>query len=242
MTLSFSLPNYTSIFVKGVDSEKLLQGQVSCDLSLDETNFNGLFCDEKGYVISNAVIIKKDYFVIIVEESVADYLVKELKKFAKFFKCEIYEEQQRIYGLRKNHVFTKHLGIVETKLSTAEWNIQTMKNFCFDITSTYSKKYRISELGYSFEKYVSYEKGCYRGQEIIARLTYLGKKVKKSVVFDGHYENIENCEGKTIGKKVFEVKGKELALSQFFIEDTDYYYKGQRLIPVSSQWEPDLAQ
>ena len=117
-----------------------------------------------------------------------------------------------------------------------------MKNFCFDITSTYSKKYRINELGYSFEKYVSYEKGCYRGQEIIARLTYLGKKVKKSVVFDGHYENIENSEGKTIGKKVFEVKGKELALSQFFIEDTDYYYKGQRLIPVSSQWEPDLAQ
>ena len=86
MTLKFSLPNYTSIFVKGVDSEKLLQGQVSCDLSLDETNFNGLFCDEKGYVISNAVIIKKDYFVIIVEESVADYLVKELKKFAKFFR------------------------------------------------------------------------------------------------------------------------------------------------------------
>ena len=42
-----------------------------------------------------------------------------------------------------------------------------MKNFCFDIGGAYSEKYRLNEIGYEPDKYVSYEKGCYRGQEII---------------------------------------------------------------------------
>ena len=62
MALSFSLPNYTSILIKGIDSEKLLQGQASCDLAQNREYFDGLFCDEKGYVITNAVILKKDFF------------------------------------------------------------------------------------------------------------------------------------------------------------------------------------
>ena len=58
-----------------------------------------------------------------------------------------------------------------------------MKNFFFDIGADSSGKYRINEIGYDFQKFVSYEKGCYRGQEIIARLTYLGKASKMAVVF-----------------------------------------------------------
>ena len=103
MALSFSLPNYTSILIKGVDSEKLLQGQVSCDLAHNKDYFDGLFCDEKGYVITNAVILKENFFRIIVKKNVSKFLIDELQKFAKFFDCEISEEKQNIYGVQDNN-------------------------------------------------------------------------------------------------------------------------------------------
>ena len=237
MALSFSLPNYTSILVKGVDSEKLLQGQISCDLAQNKRYFDGLFCDEKGYIITNAVVIKDDFFTIIVKKSVSKLLKAELEKFAKFFNCEVSEENQSIYGECKNKVFKKHLGKKDFQETHLEWDFQTMKNFCFDIEEQHSNKFRINELGYNFEDYVSYDKGCYRGQEIIARLTYLGKKVKKAVVFNNAIESISDSSGKKIGKKIFEIKSRKLNLTQFFVEENEYYHKGKKIIPVSNQWE-----
>ena len=40
MAKIFSLPNYTSIIVKGPDSEKFLQGQISCDLTKQKEYFD----------------------------------------------------------------------------------------------------------------------------------------------------------------------------------------------------------
>ncbi|MFL2485895.1 MAG: hypothetical protein ACJ0GO_01015 [Gammaproteobacteria bacterium] len=239
MALSFSLPNYTSILVKGVDSEKLLQGQISCDLAQNKRYFDGLFCDEKGYIITNAVVIKDDFFTIIVKKSVSKLLKAELEKFAKFFNCEVSEENQIIYGECKNKVFKKHLGKKDFQETNIEWDLQTMKNFCFDIEEQHSNKFRINELGYNFEDYVSYDKGCYRGQEIIARLTYLGKKVKKAVVFNNAIESISDSSGKKIGKKILEIQSKKFNLTQFFVEENEYYHEGKKIIPVSSQWEQD---
>ena len=94
-------------------------------------------------------------------------------------------------------------------------------------------------MGYNFEDYVSYDKGCYRGQEIIARLTYLGKKVKKAVVFNNAIESISDSSGKKIGKKILEIQSKKFNLTQFFVEENEYYHEGKKIIPVSSQWEQD---
>ena len=117
-----------------------------------------------------------------------------------------------------------------------------MKNFCFDIEEQSSNKFRANELGYKFEDYISYDKGCYRGQEIIARLTYLGKKVKKSVVFESALESIADSSGKKIGKKIFALRSKEMNLSQFFVEENDYYHEGKKIIPASSQWDLNQDQ
>ena len=242
MALSFSLPNYTSILVKGVDSEQLLQGQVSCDLSLNKGYFDGLFCDEKGYVITNAVIIKEDFFTIIVKKSVSKSLIEEFEKFAKFYDCNISEDDQNIYGIQEKNIFKKYVGENRSELTSSDWDIETMKNFCFDIEEQSSNKFRANELGYKFEDYISYDKGCYRGQEIIARLTYLGKKVKKSVVFESALESIADSSGKKIGKKIFALRSKEMNLSQFFVEENDYYHEGKKIIPASSQWDLNQDQ
>ena len=85
MAKIFYLPNYTSIIVKGPDSEEFLQGQISCDLTIQQEYFDGLFCDEKGYIITNSVVIKNDGFVILLREDVAPLLLEELEKFSKFY-------------------------------------------------------------------------------------------------------------------------------------------------------------
>ncbi len=236
MTKIFSLSNYTSITVKGLDSEKFLQGQVSCDLSKHQEYFDGLFCNEKGYVITNVAIIKKNGFVILLKNDVAEILIKELEKFSKFYDCKIEIEPQDIYGKHEGNCFTKHIGNTDTNFADDDWEAITMKNFCFDISVDYAGKYRANEIGYNLERYVSYEKGCYRGQEIIARLTYLGKKNKKCVVFNEDYDEIHNVDNRKIGKKIFSINTKEINLSQFFVEKANYFSGGKEIKPIANQW------
>ena len=112
-----------------------------------------------------------------------------------------------------------------------------MKNFCFDIRGAYSEKYRLNEIGYESTKYVSYEKGCYRGQEIIARLKYLGKTTKKAVIFPGCVNSIFNGTGKKIGKKIFLSSNEDDQQTQFFVEKSEYYVNDMRIIPIANQWD-----
>ena len=237
MAKIFSLPNYTSIIVKGPDSEEFLQGQISCDLTKQQENFDGLFCDEKGYIITNSVVIKNDGFVILLREDVAPLLLEELEKFSKFYDCSIKIAPQNIYGKQSNDSFSKHLGKAESNFDEVNWETETMRNFCFDISANYSGKYRLNETGYITEKFVSYEKGCYRGQEIIARLKHLGKTTKKAVIFSGSIKSLSNMDGKDIGKKIFETKHKSDQQTQFFVEKSEYYFNGNKIIPIANQWD-----
>ena len=240
MTKIFSLTNYTSITVKGLDSEKFLQGQVSCDLSQHQEYFDGLFCNEKGYVITNAVIIRRNGFVILLKKGVAEILIEELEKFSKFYDCNIEIEPQDIYGKNEGKSFSKHIGNIDSNFTDDDWDADTMKSFCFDIGADCSGKYRINEIGYNSESYVSYEKGCYRGQEIIARLKYLGKTTKKAVIFSGLLNSLQDKTGRKIGKKILETVTKDQQLTQFFVEKSEYFSDKGKIIPVANQW--DLLQ
>lgn len=240
MTKIFSLPNYTSISVKGPDSEKFLQGQISCDLTQQKDYFDGLFCNEKGYVITNSVVIKNDGFAIILRKDIALLLVSELDKFSKFYDCTLKIEHQVIYGKETNNTFTKGIGELAPNHNELDWETETMKNFCFDIHGAYSGKYRLNEIGYDPAKYVSYEKGCYRGQEIIARLKYLGKTTKRAVIFSGSVNSIFNDSGKKIGKKIFITSNEGDQQTHFFVEKSKYYLDEMRIIPIANQW--DLIQ
>ena len=139
-------------------------------------------------------------------------LISELEKFSKFYDCTLKVEHQEIHGKQINSTFTKGIGHLESDHNELDWEIETMKNFCFDIGGAYSEKYRLNEIGYEPTKYVSYEKGCYRGQEIIARLKYLGKTTKRAIVFPGSINSISNGSGRKIGKKIFQTKNEDLSL------------------------------
>ena len=73
IVITYQLKNYTAITVKGANSKELLQGQASCDFNEEKDYYDGLFCDEKGYVITNSSIFVDEYYYIIVRDEICFY-------------------------------------------------------------------------------------------------------------------------------------------------------------------------
>lgn len=72
---------------------------------------------------------------------------------------------------------------------------------------------------------ISFKKGCYTGQEIIARMKYLGKVKKGAVVFAGENakpgDSIRNQEDRSVGEvvNVADANGGQLILASVNIDD-----------------------
>ncbi len=224
--------------VKGERSHEFIQGQVSCDISSQQKKMDGLFCDEKGYVITNATLFLHEEIQILIKDDVAEILEKELLKYIKFYKCSIKTNKGDVFGKISNQVFEKYLGKKENLLSQQEWEREQILNFCIDINSQLSCKLRATQLGYSFKDFISFEKGCYRGQEVISRLNYLAKTKRKCVVFKQKgLEILNDSNGRKIGEKIFtkEIGNEEFV--QFFVEDLNFYHENKIIKPVASQWD-----
>ena len=58
-----------------------------------------------------------------------------------------------------------------------EWEKDNILNKDFNVTKADTNKYTPHELGYHQTKRVDFEKGCYTGQEIVARMHYRAKKL-----------------------------------------------------------------
>ena len=82
----------------GIEGANLLQGQASCDLNTDAKHWTGLFCDEKGFVLSNATIVLDNNFYLVVRECVAEILVNDLTKYAPFYKCSFEMTNKRVFA------------------------------------------------------------------------------------------------------------------------------------------------
>tara|TARA_B100000497_G_scaffold5278_1_gene5272 strand:+ start:2096 stop:2725 length:630 start_codon:yes stop_codon:yes gene_type:complete len=132
-------------------------------------------------------------FKIIIEESLIETFVEDLTPYAKFFGVSFHLEDEVVVGhvvdnLKKSrnknsflisNKFNLEVEIVEDKntisneISLTKWKIANKLAFnhslCFDDIALY----RPLELNYDKLR-VSFTKGCFRGQEIIARMHYLG--------------------------------------------------------------------
>ena len=237
MNKFYQLDKYCAIKINGDRGREFLQGQASCDLNTDAKHWTGLFCDEKGFVLSNATIILDDNFYLVVRECVGETLVNELTKYAHFYKCTFEMTDIRVFAEVTNKTIRKSFEHSEDpSTNTSDWEKACMENFQYDIDCEIFGKFRPQELGYDLGKFISYEKGCYRGQEIIARVTYLGKKNKAAVIFANVKSPITDVAGKKIGKEVFSKNFENLTLHHYYIEKNDYFVEGEQISPYASQW------
>ena len=84
-----------------------------------------------------------------------------------------------------------------------EWERDNIINEDFNIKSGDTNKYTPHELGYHQTNRIDFEKGCYTGQEIVARMHYRAKKLPRLLT-----KSVDKNE--TISSEVFDEEGKKI--------------------------------
>jgi len=208
---------YSFVTVTGIDAEKFLQGQFTCDVTATnvETLQFGTVNSPKGRMYGLFKMVRiENGFLIRLESSTVELFISNLSKYKVFFKCEIKREEHlsafAYTPLKSNE---EHLPIRVNQLipTNAEFiSCISHEQSLFEIWSSDQALNKLTtntdpEIWFALEAQlgipelysatqdhfilqylnlqelgaVSFKKGCYTGQEIIARLKFLGKLKKK---------------------------------------------------------------
>ncbi|MFK4204036.1 CAF17-like 4Fe-4S cluster assembly/insertion protein YgfZ [Acinetobacter junii] len=165
---------FTAFSLNGVDAQKFLQGQVTVHverLALNESRYTAI-CDLKGR-IHFGLWIKKlntESFELVTTHDQAEEFAKHIKKFGAFSKLKLDEI---------GSVFPTIHGI-QTEFSSNEtdiytWQIEAIKSGQAWISKTTEHLFQPQELRLHQRDGVHFDKGCYLGQEIVARLWFKAK-------------------------------------------------------------------
>tara|TARA_B100001287_G_scaffold171069_1_gene143948 strand:+ start:649 stop:1401 length:753 start_codon:yes stop_codon:yes gene_type:complete len=231
--LKFGAVNLDNSVVIHLDGDfdsvlSLLQGQVTSDCSNVSDQFGQIssLCNEKGFVLCNfEIIFDKNKWLIIIEESSKDIFLDEINKFLPFYKVSSKLFDCQVTGVTRNknekllsneHIFLQSdealLSLVISKdvqldcnLKMSEWAFNRKFFGDHQINNEEKGKYRPHELGQHLTR-VSFKKGCFKGQEIIARMEYLGKLKKETRLI--LYTDKEEVSQFTIIGKTYQDKEK----------------------------------
>lgn len=207
------LSRFALLEVTGIDSEKFLQGQLTCDvINIGEDEWvMGACCNAKGRMVANFLLCKIDNgFQLRLPKEQAETLLNHLKKFAVFYKSELYVRddlfllgrilppEQKKESPEKKLDTTKDGKLVywpdgriefwchsestaKQWLSSArlcsegEWLLRDIQQGIVWVTPPSHEAWVPQYIGWQFHEGINFKKGCYTGQEVIARLEYLGK-------------------------------------------------------------------
>ncbi|WP_116963473.1 YgfZ/GcvT domain-containing protein [Fastidiosibacter lacustris] len=181
----------------GVDCIKFLQSQLTNDLALlnhdNLMQLNGL-CNQKGRLIALffTYFIDEQTLLLALPDNLTDQVLSALRKYAVFSKISFdpCDNHQLVYSnlpAQEGFLF-QHSIIVNTKLkeinSKLDYKTVCKENICqqlpyIDIKN--SEVFLPAELNLDQFNAISYQKGCFMGQEIIARMKYRGT-LKKSLL------------------------------------------------------------
>ncbi|AJC49000.1 amino acid transporter [Allofrancisella guangzhouensis] len=215
---AYQYQDFKILEVQGVDTKKFLQGLTTADLNILSPTSNILltaFANLKGRVISLSFIkyISDDKFLLSVEEGILEILLSWLKKYGMFSKVSFsINDQYALFftdnGFLKHDIL--HIGGLEFDISFEEVQKQNILNKLAIIDKKNTEKFLPAELELdNLENVVSYKKGCYMGQEVIARIHYKAKLKKELVVvktsFDVQEQDLKDQYSKPLANVVNKV-------------------------------------
>jgi len=150
----------STLQVSGKDAFSFLQGQLTCDMrEITAENHYAALCNNKGRVIASFEICKdQNNFLIYLPKDMISIVLKTLGKYAQFSDVILQE-------IELNLPPKDLLSAIRHKIAV--------------ILPDTSGLFTPHELNYHHLTFISFNKGCYMGQEIIARMQYLGKLKKQ---------------------------------------------------------------
>jgi len=190
--------------ISGTDSESFLQNQLSNDIKkLDKTYAQlSAYCQHQGKIISLFWVIRYEgFFLLSFPLDLLEKIQSRLQMFVIMSDVvieDVTKDFRQVGLINEAHeeafIIKDHLSVVLEK-----YNNESLTNFesneiwhkaCIDsqlpeIYSITSEKLVPQMLNLDIDEFgVNFSKGCYPGQEVVARLHYLGSAKRRLFAFE----------------------------------------------------------
>ena len=213
------LEHYTLIEIAGTDAEKYLQGQLTCDvikLAAGESTLTA-HCDPKGKMSALFRLIRQDEqtFYMLLKSALLPSALDQLKKYAVFSKVTFTSLDWQILGvagtkgIEKCGQFSAQIRIdvngqqprvivlhptqlaLEPTVEAQAWDLLDIQDGVPSLAAATQLEFIPQALNLqSVEQAISFHKGCYIGQESVARAKYRGANKRALFIFAAQTESL----------------------------------------------------
>lgn len=202
--------SFVYFHLTGIDSEKFLQGQLTCDTKkLTNAYTPCAICNLKGRVQFGLWVRRfEEGFVIVLSLDLAEEFKAHIKKYGAFSKISLSDAYfaHPILALDETLATfeTSDMPVVENSdnciLAGQAWQRVSIEMGNYWITKKISELFQPQELRLHQRGGVDYDKGCYLGQEIVARLYF--KASPKAYLHRVAGQGIAPAAGDSLGKMI----------------------------------------
>jgi len=161
---------YSKILVAGADACEFLQAQLSNDVRLleERPELLAAWCNPKGRVICIMRVRRSDAgYLLLLPAELAESVLKRLTLF-RFRSKVTFEHAQ---------ASPQDLGIAG---ATDDWLLDNLKAGRPEVWQAQSEQFTPHMLNLDLLGAISFSKGCYPGQEIVARTHYRGATKRRT--------------------------------------------------------------
>lgn len=162
---------YAMIAVRGSDAQDFLQGQLSNDVKLagDDPPQLAAWCNPKGRVICLLRVLPiDDGYGLVLPTELAPDIVRRLTLFR--FRSKVQFDVQTVPA---------GLGFDISQSGLHDWLMLQIHSGMPEIWLAQSEKFTPHMLNLDLLNAINFDKGCYTGQEIVARTHYRGNSKRR---------------------------------------------------------------
>jgi len=198
------LKNRALLKVSGSDAETFLQGQLSNDINkLDASSVQlNAYCQHQGKILVLFWVTKnEDSFFLSFPLDLLEAIKPRLQMFIIISDVvieDITKDYIQVGSIGETHqkalVINEKLSLIITDKKDISkfnmepiehWNMACINSFLPEIFSITSEKLVPQMLNLDIDEFgVNFSKGCYPGQEVVARLHYLGSAKRRLFAFE----------------------------------------------------------
>ncbi len=188
------LESFGVIKVSGNDAETFLQGQFTNDVRqvTAEQDQLSAWCSSKGRIIVNFRLFKRDdaYYLLLPKDSIA-FMLKRLQMYVLRADVKLEDVSDKlsclgVVGDYPDNNFAvlqvetgRYLVVVEAEIEgyevdTGGWELLNILAGLPQVVAATAEAFVPQMVNFQAIGGVNFKKGCYTGQEIVARMHYLG--------------------------------------------------------------------
>ncbi|WP_440455055.1 CAF17-like 4Fe-4S cluster assembly/insertion protein YgfZ [Psychrobacter sp. ASPA161_9] len=170
-----TLPQFAQLTIQGEDAEKFLQGQLTCDVTKLGLSYQAAALSNLKGRIEFGIWIKKQaekHFDVVISADCAESFQTHVKKFGAFSKFETSAPIAIYPCVLADEPTFSHKDDHNTPADTQAWMQCSIENGNYWIVAATQGQFQPQELRLHQRGGMDYDKGCYLGQEVIARIYF----------------------------------------------------------------------